>query len=415
MASMPEGEQYPHFVLAPDGVFIPQETFVPEPQLANYLGRFNESERMSVLVNIIRVGLTLKLNDQMQQLNEALVGVANLTVEKFQTEAHATMSAMAAQAGELRQTLGELLRTSVTGDDSAFKASVRQAVQQLEKGLEHQIVEVEKALDPANVKSVGAKLEQRLSEAFQGYISRVVTPQISEVAHAVQRLSQALADEKQLKAIKNRSTQKGADYETALLALIQTLVVPGAAYVERIGNVKAVDGSKHGDLLISFNDTPLVVIECKDAKNWDLDDLTKAMAARKAPVGILATKDPTGPAQGMPPGSVRLIADNRLLLVWNPNSDTTGVLVATVGLAFALAKALNEAKMDPHEGINMVQAQVHLNQLVGSLSATEEVVSQFASIIRAAEKGKKAVDNLKQEWVQQIEGIFKSLGLPPGR
>lgn len=406
MPTVSPGKEPPAIILTQMGVTFPAGTTIPEPALSRFLGQVEESERFAAFLDVVRLGVALKATSHMSQLSEEVGKAAEATVEKFRAQAEMTAQALASQVESLRGALEGLLQDNVAGDRSKLKAAVAEAVEALGKGLQDRVATLVNALDPARADSVGARIERNVVESVENYIARAVMPQVSEVAGAVQRLGQALADQSALQELKRRTTQKGGDYEASILEAVQ-LVLP-MAYTERVGNVTAPDGTRNGDILVSYNGRPMVVFECRDKRDWDLDDLRKAMAARQAPVGVLVARNSTGPARDVPEGSVRILGDSQLLLVWDPDRDPPGVLAATVSLAYLLAQQVDSRAAGD---VDLGKAQQHLTQLLALSDVADKALAHFAEIRKEAEKGSKVTEELSDRLVQEVRKVAQYLGV----
>ena len=399
--------------LSPAGVHIADVT-IPDPRLAEWLEALPPADRPAALADLVRLGLALRLNNQAQQLNEALKDTADRTIEELKAKMELQIADLDAKLARARGDFAKVLETSVAGDHSQLKVTMGKAFEEVRQGLQQARTDLVQALDPRHTESIGAQLEQRLKEYWQGFTAQTITPKLDAVSQTMTRLESALAAQSRIKAERQKGTAKGTDYELDLLDAIQTYALPTSMLVRRVADEKGLNGTKDGDLVIEYNGKALVVLECKDAKGSKLDQLDSAMVGRQAPVGIMAHKHPGGPTVHLPQGSVRIAGDNKLLLVWNPETDEPALLTAVIGLAVLLGHHLtvsDEERADDGDGPDLEQAQAVLDVLVEKLDMASDIVRQFDLITGNAEKGIKGVEKMKKELLRQFTKLAAALDL----
>ncbi len=399
--------------LTPTHVHIADLT-IEEPRLAEWLAALAPEDRPDALVDIVRLGLALRLNNQVEQLNEALKHTADRTVEELKAKMALQIADLENKLAIARGDLAKVLEASVAGDNSQLKVTMGKAFEEVRQGLQQARTDLVQALDPRHTESVGAQLEQRLKEYWQGFTAQTITPKLDAVSQTVAKLEATLAAQNRLKEERQKGTAKGTAYEVDLLDAIQTFALPATMLIRRVADEKGLNGTKDGDLVIEYNGTVLVVLECKDAKGSKLDQLDSAMVGRQAPVGIMAHKHPGGPTLHLPQGSVRIAGDTKLLLVWDPETDEPALLTAVIGLAVLLGQHLTTAEDEAPsdvEGPDLERAQAVLDVLVEKLDLAGDIVRQFELITGNADKGVKAVEKMKKELLRQFTDLAAALGL----
>lgn len=390
------------------------EVVIEEERLASWLGEISPDERVREFVDIVRLGLALKLNNQIRELNESLKHTTEATLEHLAARMQTSIVEMEGKLKATNQGLDQLLSQNVTGDNSKLRVTMSQAFEEMRQGLVHTRHELVQALDPRNTESIGAQLEERLRTYIQNLAQTNINPKLDAVTQAVVRLETALAGQERLKKERQKGHGKGADYEVDLLESIQDYALPSSMLVRRVADEKGVNGSKDGDLVIDYDGQTLVTIECKDAKTSKLDQLDSAIVGRRARIGIMAFKEPSGPAAHMDQGTARIVGNNKILLVWNPEHDDPALLTAVIGLSLLLAQRMAEADNRSQEDqatIDVSRAQGALEVMVEKLDIVAEVIHHFDLIRSNADKGQKAVEKLKREIGAQATAVAVALGL----
>ncbi|NMP23774.1 hypothetical protein [Sulfobacillus harzensis] len=393
------------------------ELVIDEPKLAQWLGELTPEDRAREIVDIVRLGLAMKMNNQIRELNESLKHTTEATLEQLGARMQTSIVEMEGKLKEANQGLNQLLSQSVTGDNSQLKVTMAKTFEEMRQGLAQTRYELVQALDPRNTESIGAQLEARIRQYIQNLAQDSITPKLDAVAQAVGKLETALQGQERLKQERLKGHSKGAEYEVDLLEAIQDFAVPSTMLVRRVADEKGINGSKDGDLVIEYDSQTLVTIECKDSKTSKLDQLESAIVGRQAQIGIMAFKQPTGPSAHMSQGSARIVGDNKILLVWDPEQDDPALLTAVVGLSLLLAQ-----KMEAHENRNqdeastldLPRAQGALEVMVEKLDLVGEVVRHFDLIRSNADKGQKVVERLKKEVYGQAMAAAAALGLDIG-
>jgi hypothetical protein len=388
-----------------------------DARLAEWLGDIASSERKAAVEDLIRLGLALKVNHQLRELNESLKETADATLEKLSARIGASIAELDGRLRSMTQGLDQILDQSVAGDHSKLRVTMAKAFEEMRLGLQQTRVELAQVLDPRHADSVGAQLESRLREHIQILVRDTFTPRLQAVAEAVGKLESAIQGQDRLKQERMKGHGKGLEYEWALLDAIQEVALPTTMLVRRVADEKGINGTKDGDLVIEYNGETLVTIECKDAKSSKIDQLESAIAGRQAYVGIMAHRHPNGPTAHMHQGSVRIVGDNKILLVWDPEQDDPALLTAVVGLSLLLAQRLSSertAEQHHSQTIDLGKAQTALDILIEKLDLAADVLHHFDLINANADKGKKAVEKLKKELERQYQAVLDALGLGPG-
>jgi len=397
-------------ILTTDGVYL-EDILLPEPRLAEWLASVNEDDRVTELVSLMRLGLAMKMNNQMQSLNESLKATADATLNELAERLKGTFQQLDAKLQMSQTTIDHVLSQAVTGDHSLLRQQFQKALTELQQGLKQSQLELVRALDPRQTESIGAQLEGRLKEHMRQIVDGAVVPKMSGLAETLARLEEAIRSQGQLQWAKQRGTQKGTDYEWELLEAIKTYALPHTMLIRRVADEKGVNGSKDGDLVISYNETTLVTIECKDAQKSDIKQLQSAIQGRQAQIGIMAHRHPGGATQSMDQGSVRIAGDRQILLVWDPDEDHPAILSATIGLAVLLAQQLATMEnRQPTDVLDLDKAQNLLNQLLDRLETASDIGHHFQLIVQNAEKGKQKLDKMKAEWEKELRKLLTILG-----
>ncbi|MCY0880109.1 MAG: hypothetical protein OWU84_14375 [Firmicutes bacterium] len=399
-------------VVTPTGVMV-SNLHIEETRLAEWLAKLTPGERVQELVDIIRLGLAVKMNNQIRELNESLSQTTAATLEQLGAKMQTSMVELESKLKAANRDLELLLSQNVTGDNSKLKIALAQTFEEMRQGLQQTRLELVQALDPRHTESIGAQLEQRLRDYFQSFTHQAITPKLDAVSEAIVKLESAIAGQERVKQERLKGHSKGKDYEIALLEAIQEFALPSTMLIRRVADEKGVNGSKDGDLVIEYDNETLVTIECKDAKSSKLDQLESAIVGRQARIGIMAHKHPNGPTAQMAQGSVRIAGPDKILLVWDPEEDDPAVLTAVIGLAVMVAQRIAEfdKKTVTDSAVDIAQAQAALDVLLEKLELTATVVQHFDRISDNAEKGKKAVEKLKKELTNQFEVIAEALGM----
>jgi hypothetical protein len=401
-------------IIAGDRIIV-SGLLVEDARLAAWLTELEPTSRPAALIDIMRLGLAFRLNNQIRELNESLKHTADATLEQLGSRIQTSFVELEGKLRDAGHEIDKLLQKSVAGDHSMLKMTLSQALDAINQGLQHARQELVQTLDPRQTESIGAQLEQRIKEALRNLTDSTITPKLDAVNLAVTKLEATLVGQSRVKQEKEKGHGKGADYERELLEAIQLYAVPGTMLVRRVADIKGLNGSKDGDLVIDYDNQTLVTIECKDAKTSDLTQLESAIVGRQARVGILAHRHPNGPTAHMAQGSARIAGDNKVLLVWDPDTDDPALLTAVVGLSLLLAQRIAAAEAEANQTVDVTvdldRAQGALDVLVEKLDLTADVVHQFELIASNAEKGKRTVDRLKKELFKQFQEIADALGL----
>lgn len=292
-----------------------------------------------------------------------------------------------------------------------------QTFEEMRQGLVQTRHDLVQALDPRNTESIGAQLEERLRSYIQNLAQTNINPKLDAVAQAVGKLETALAGQERLKEERQKGHSKGTDYELDLLKAIQDFALPSTMLVRRVADEKGVNGTKDGDLVIDFDGQTLVTIECKDSKTSKVEQLDSAIVGRRAKLGIMAFKEPSGPAVHMDQASARIVGNNKILLVWNPENDDPALLTAVIGLSLLLAERMLDAEnrsQEEQRAIDMRRAQGALEVMVEKLDLVADVVRHFDLIRANADKGQRVVDKLKKEITLQATEVASALLLDLG-
>jgi hypothetical protein len=129
----------------------------------------------------------------------------------------------------------------------------------------------------------------------------------------------------------------------------------------------------------------------------------------------MAHKHPGGPTVHLPQGSVRIAGDDKLLLVWDPETDEPALLTAVIGLAVLLGQHLtttaDEGEPGDADGPDLARAQAVLDVLVEKVDLASDIVRHFDLINSNADKGIKAVEKMKRDLLRQFGELAEAIGL----
>lgn len=85
------------------------ELVIEEERLASWLGEISPDERVREFVDIVRLGLALKLNNQIRDLNESLKHTTEATLEHLAARMQTSIVEMEGKLKAANQGLDQLL------------------------------------------------------------------------------------------------------------------------------------------------------------------------------------------------------------------------------------------------------------------------------------------------------------------
>jgi hypothetical protein len=227
---------------------------------------------------------------------------------------------------------------------------------------------------------------------LSGQLARIDKRQ-DVLAEALVTLTERLKATRALEQADERSTAKGADYETLVGSALDWAVSPYGDELAFVGDEPGPSGSKAGDFLIRLDPSSCgsrdvrVAVEAKaqrqkpplaKALKW-ADD---SMACREAVAAIVvfASAD-CAPLMGR---SMRVFSGNRILVVFDRDDRNPLALEAAVHLARRLALA--SVERDDRE-VDADVLQAHIERLV-------EIIDEARAIKRGAAVSRKGLNQV---------------------
>lgn len=381
--------------------------------LAAFVVERPEHERGSLVERALRIGLTA-LQDTGVSVNVDIVrrefGALLSQTEAANERAASALDTMlranfADGDGRLPRTLERFL-----GDRGALRSFVNELFDETKRdsaiGRMRQLLgsyfdgdasRLALLLDPTRL---GSPLHQFRSEVSEGF------SRLNERLTAIEAAAAARATERQ------RSSAKGADFESLLEAMLGEVVRGTGDALDRTGDeAGAVSRSKKGDFVLTVSPDLTrgaelrVVIEAKDramSGRAMRDELREAKTNRGAPVGLVVFTPTHAPA-GISPFDVRT---GDVYCVIDPAAPEPAVLEGAVRLARLLAVACLREDQNGLDGAAITRA---LGGIREQLAAVRDMKTQLTSIATTAQTVSTGLDRMRTVVLARVEDVEAEL------
>lgn len=394
-------------VVSVSGDFLTVERLtLSDAGLAAFVGERPEEARGAIVERAMRIGL-LALQDAGVAVNVDVVrrefetllarteaanerAAAALDVVLRQNFADGdgrlprTLERFLGDRGQLRSFVGELF------DETKRDSAIGRMKLLLGNYFDGDASRLAQLLDPTRM---GSPLHQFRVEVSEGFTK------LNDRLTAIEAAATARASERQ------KSSAKGADFETTVAELLGDVVRGSGDLLDRTGSEAGdVARSKKGDLLLTLDGGLTrgaelrVVVECKDrtiSGRQMRDELADAKRNRGACVGLVVFTPQHAPA-GIAPFDVR---NGDVYCVIDPESPQP----ATIEAAVRLARLLALATLREHEaGVDAAAVGHALTQIRGQLEEIRRLKTRLTSIGSISREVGEGLDRLRDAVLAKV-------------
>jgi hypothetical protein len=400
---------------------VVEHLVLSDPGLAAFVAERPESERASLAERALKIGL-VALQDAGVTVNVDVVrrefGALLVKTEAANEHAAAALDVMlrtnfADGDGRLPRTLEKFLgdrgqlRSFVSElfDESKRDSAIGRMRHLLGSYFDGDASRLAVLLDPTRLGSPLHQFRSEVSEGFTKLNDRLTAIEAAAAARAVER---------------QRSSAKGADFETLLESMLGEIVRGTGDALDRTGDeAGSVARSKKGDLLLTISPELTrgaelrVVIEAKDrtvSGRAMRDELRAAKTNRGAAVGLVVFTPAHAPA-GIAPFDVRT---GDVYCVIDPDAPDPANLEGAVRLARLMALACLREERNEVDGAAVGRALAGIRE---GLEAVRRMKTQLTSIGGAAQEITMALDRMRASVLARVEEVESELrvvqGAPP--
>lgn len=372
---------------------------IHDSDLADYIGEISEESRTDAVERALRVGvMTLQLGDTSKELE-----FVKSEFEQMQNQIQEDIDTVCEQLDETFGDDGKLSKVfdqhlgddgtlqdhfdSIFGEDGEF-------TERLDEELGEDGERIKAALDPDVEGTPTHRLKSHLQE------------EIKQVRDKIER-------EEALEEAKQRSWEKGVEFEETVDDLLSNIVHGRTAELRHTGDEEGeIPGRDVGDFVVTLGETgQRIVVEAKSEKHYTQpkikNEMEEAIENRDADYGIFVTE-----CEDYVPDKIGYFQeyDQQILCVALCSDKEDDIEPSFLNIAYNWARMrLLQAHVDTGDTIDPEVVQSQVGEVRDTISRFSTVKTKCSDIQSTAEEIRELLDEIQSDVNDQLNTITSEL------
>lgn len=365
-------------------------------------------QTLNTLKNSIEKDFTKQVFKEMSEsmdktLDTTLTSIKDEFNHFFDDEDGAFIKELNDSSSELSQKLKDEFDNFL--DPGKTESAISKIKEVLSEAKEQSKLSFEEALNPSIESSKIYELKTQLVDTF--------SKKIDEISSQVNDLTTALGIEDKTKELKEKSTQKGVEFEEVVQAKLVE-VCPND-FVQRVSSEQGTIDSDKGDHVIEISNPSdekvNIVIESKAGSNFDSTTKIKtymdlAMKNRDSQIGIMVF-DNVSRYKELSSSPFFMVDENKIAVVLDKDNtdDDTALRVACV---FARQLALQiSTTSSSREKVDVSSIKSELETIYGSISNLRAIRIANSKAKEQIERANGLLEEKQRTIIDNIDNIFE--------